>query len=69
MVSIRSAVVAVLSAKMRSMSCLLADFLECAHQGIHILTCLVVLHLYFQTLAPRVLSLLVLCLTILCTKL
>jgi len=38
----RSAVVAVLSVKMRSTSCLRADTLVFAHSGRHILTCLVV---------------------------
>ena len=36
MVSIRSAVVAVLNVKMRSMFCWCADFLVCAHSGRHI---------------------------------
>jgi len=41
----RSAVVAVLSVKMRSMYCLHADILVFAHSGGHLLTCLVVSHL------------------------
>ena len=69
LVNIRSAVVAVLSAKMRSMSCLHADFLVFVHSDKLILICLVVSHLLLRVLVPCMLSRLVLSLTILFTNL
>ena len=57
------------NAKMRSMFCLLADFLMCAHSERRILICLVVSHLYLRMLVPRMLRYLMLCLSIMCTNL